>query len=145
MRHPAFLQFWFARGASGFAFQMLSVAVAWQIYAMTHRAFDLGMIGLVQFIPSIALALVAGHVADRYERRHVVLICQIVEGLAVGLLAVGSFLHWFHEATILTLIFSSVSPGLSSSRRCKRCSRFWYRPCFIRAPWPPALRRCSRR
>ncbi len=105
LRHPAFLQFWFARGASGFAFQMLSVAVAWQIYAMTHRAFDLGMIGLVQFIPSIVLALVAGHVADRYERRRVVLICQIVGGLAVGLLAVGSFLHWFHEAAILTLIF----------------------------------------
>ena len=105
LQQPAFLQFWFARGASGFAFQMLSVAVGWQIYTMTHRAFDLGMIGLVQFIPSIALALVAGHVADRYERRRVVLICQLAEGLAVALLAVGSFLHWFHEATILTLIF----------------------------------------
>ncbi|HVA55105.1 MAG TPA: MFS transporter [Gammaproteobacteria bacterium] len=105
LRQPAFLQFWFARGASGFAFQMLSVAVGWQIYNMTHRAFDLGMIGLVQFIPSITLALVAGHVADRYERKRVVLVCQLVEGLAVGLLAIGSFLHWFHEASILTLIF----------------------------------------
>jgi MFS family permease len=105
MRQPAFMQFWFARGASGFAFQMLSVAVGWQIYSMTHRAFDLGMIGLVQFIPSITLALLAGHVADRFERKRVILICQLVEGLAVALLAVGSFLHWFHEAAILTLIF----------------------------------------
>jgi MFS family permease len=105
LRHPAFLRFWFTRGASGFAFQMLSVAVGWQIYALTHRAFDLGMIGLVQFIPSIALALLAGHVADRYERRRVILICQIVEALAVGLLAAGSFLHWFHETSILVLIF----------------------------------------
>ncbi|MDE2091742.1 MAG: MFS transporter [Gammaproteobacteria bacterium] len=105
LQQPAFLQFWFARGASGFAFQMLSVAVGWQIYSMTHRAFDLGMIGLVQFVPSITLALVAGHVADRYERKRVVLICQLVEGLAVVLLAIGSILHWFQETAILSLIF----------------------------------------
>jgi MFS family permease len=105
LRHPAFLRFWLTRGASGFAFQMLSVAVGWQIYAMTHRAFDLGMIGLVQFAPSVTLALAAGHVADRYERRRVILSCQIIEGLAVALLAAGSFLHWFDENAILTLIF----------------------------------------
>ncbi len=105
LRQPAFVQFWFARGATGFAFQMLSVAVGWQIYAMTHRAFDLGMIGLVQFVPSISLALLAGHVADRYERKRIVFVCQLVEGLAVLLLAAGSFLHWFHETAILSLIF----------------------------------------
>jgi len=46
-RHPAFVAFWFARIASGFGFQMLSVAVGWQIYAITGHAFDLGLIGLV--------------------------------------------------------------------------------------------------
>ena len=51
LRHRAFVAFWFARIASGFGFQMLSVAVGWQIYSITGRAFDLGLIGLVQFVP----------------------------------------------------------------------------------------------
>ncbi|HET7650345.1 MAG TPA: MFS transporter [Gammaproteobacteria bacterium] len=104
-QHPAFVQYWFSRVSSGFAFQMLSVAVGWQIYAMTGRAFDLGMIGLVQFIPSILLALPAGHVADIFERRRIILVCQLVEWFAIGLLAIGSLLHWFTEAAILGVIF----------------------------------------
>jgi hypothetical protein len=51
--HPAFVAFWLAGIASGFGFQMVSVAVGWQIYAVTGRAFDLGLIGLVQFVPSL--------------------------------------------------------------------------------------------
>ncbi|MGH8400442.1 MAG: MFS transporter, partial [Gammaproteobacteria bacterium] len=96
---------WCSRLASGFAFQMLSVAVGWQIYALTGRAFDLGMIGLVQFVPSILLALPAGHVADIFERRRIVLLCQLIEWFAVSLLAIGSLLHWFGEAAILSMIF----------------------------------------
>ncbi|HEX5340144.1 MAG TPA: MFS transporter [Gammaproteobacteria bacterium] len=103
--HPAFVQYWFSRVCSGFAFQMLSVAVGWQIYAMTGRAFDLGMIGLVQFVPSILLALPAGHIADIFERRRIVMLCQLIEWFAVGLLAIGSFLYWFGEYAILSMIF----------------------------------------
>jgi MFS family permease len=104
-QHPAFVRYWFSRVASGFAFQMLSVAVGWQIYAMTGRALDLGMIGLVQFVPSFLLALPAGHIADIFERRRIVMLCQLIEWFAVGLLAVGSFLHWFGEVAILSMIF----------------------------------------
>src|ERR1051325_6557059 len=86
-QHPAFVQFWFARIASGFGFQMLSVAVGWQIYEITGRALDLGLIGLVQFIPSVVLALPAGHVADQFERRRIVLLGQIVDLLAIAVLA----------------------------------------------------------
>ena len=86
-RHRAFVAFWFARIASGFGFQMLSVAVGWQIYAITGRAFDLGLIGLVQFVPSLLLALPAGHVADQFERRRIVLLGQLVEWIAIALLA----------------------------------------------------------
>jgi MFS family permease len=68
-RQGAFVEFWLAAVASGFGFQMLSVALGWQIYAITGRAFDLGLVGLVQFVPSVLLALPAGHVADRLERR----------------------------------------------------------------------------
>ena len=105
LAHPGFLEFWGARVASGFAFQMVSVAVGWQVYALTHRAFDLGIIGLVQFVPSVAFALPAGHVADRYERKRIVFICQFVEGVAMGLLALGTLLGWFGETAILAILF----------------------------------------
>lgn len=104
-QHPAFVQFWFARIASSFGFQMLSVAVGWQIYEITGRALDLGLIGLVQFIPSVVLALPAGHVADQFERRRIVLLGQIVDLLAIVVLAALSLLHAAHEAGILALVF----------------------------------------
>lgn len=103
--HPAFVQFWFARICSGFGFQMLSVAVGWQIYAITGRALDLGLIGLVQFFPSVMLALPAGHVADQFERRRIVMLGQIVDMLAIVALAVISLMYLAHEATILVLVF----------------------------------------
>lgn len=104
-QHPAFVQFWFARIASGFGFQMLSVAVGWQIYEITGRALDLGLIGLVQFFPSVVLALPAGHVADQFERRRIVRWGQMVDLLAIAVLAVLSLLHAAHEASILALVF----------------------------------------
>ncbi len=104
-QHPAFVQFWFARIASSFGFQMLSVAVGWQIYEITGRALDLGLIGLVQFFPSVVLALPAGHVADQFERRRIVLWGQLVDLLAIVVLAALSLLHAAHEAGILALVF----------------------------------------
>ncbi|WP_243038655.1 MFS transporter [Dyella sedimenti] len=103
--HPAFVQFWLARICSGFGFQMLSVAVGWQIYAITGRALDLGLIGLVQFFPSVVLALPAGHVADQFERRRIVLLGQWVDMLAIAVLAAISLAHLAHEAIILALVF----------------------------------------
>ena len=55
--------------------EMQSLAVAWQIYGMTHRAFDLGLVGLAQFVPGILLFLVAGHVADRFPRQRILAVC----------------------------------------------------------------------
>ena len=104
-QHRAFVAFWCARIASGFGFQMLSVAVGWQIYAITGRAFDLGLIGLVQFIPSFVLALPAGHVADQFERRRIVLLGQVAEWVAIALLAWLSLAHHAHEIGILALVF----------------------------------------
>jgi len=104
-RQPAFVAFWLARIASGFGFQMLSVAVGWQIYAITGRAFHLGLIGLVQFVPSVLLALPAGHVADQFERRRIVLLGQLVEWVAIAVLAGLSLAHGIHEAGILLLVF----------------------------------------
>jgi len=105
LQHRAFVSFWFARIASSFGFQMLSVAVGWQIYAVTGRAFDLGLIGLVQFVPSVLLALPAGHVADQFERRRIVLLGQIVEWFAIVALAALTLTQHIHEIGILALVF----------------------------------------
>jgi len=59
------------RIASNTASQMMGVIVSWQIYEITASAFQLGMIGLIQFLPPLALTLFAGQVADRYDRRWV--------------------------------------------------------------------------
>jgi MFS family permease len=57
------------------ALEMQSVAVGWQIYDITHRALDLGLVGLAQFLPSILLFLISGHMADRLDRRKLLLAC----------------------------------------------------------------------
>src|SRR6266700_3960178 len=61
--------------------EMLSVAVGWQVYEITRRALDLGLVGLAQFLPNVFLFLLAGHAADRFSRKKVLLICNL--GFAV--------------------------------------------------------------
>lgn len=104
LQHSAFTMFCFAGIASSFGFQMLSVAVGWQIYAITGRAFDLGLIGLVQFVPSVLLALPAGHMADQFDRRRIVLYGQIGEWVAIVALTALTLLHGIHEVGILALV-----------------------------------------
>jgi MFS family permease len=103
-RHPPFLFFLTGRGFSSFAYQMSAVAVGWQIYALTHSAFALGMIGLTQFIPMAGLTFFAGHAADRYERKRVVQICQLAEGAVAALLAWGSFAGWLRPPEIFVAV-----------------------------------------
>jgi len=55
--------------------EMQAVAVGWQIYDLTHRPLDLGLVGLAQFLPGILLFLVTGHAADRYPRRRILIVC----------------------------------------------------------------------
>jgi MFS family permease len=100
--HRPFVLFVSARGFSEFSYQIGTVAVGWQVYALTGSAFALGMVGLVQFIPSALLVFAAGHVADRYDRRRVVQICQFVEALAAAFLACGTFGGWLNVAQIFT-------------------------------------------
>jgi MFS family permease len=67
--------------------EMVNVAVGWQVYALTRRPLDLGYVGLAQFLPPLLLTLPAGHAADRFDRRRVVLLCHLAFGLCSGLLA----------------------------------------------------------
>ena len=65
-----------------------SVAVAWQVYSITHRALDLGFTGLALFLPGLLFLLPAGHVADRFDRRQIILICYCLQILCTcGLLS----------------------------------------------------------
>ncbi len=66
--------------------EMQSVAVGWQVYDITHRAFDLGLVGLCQFLPGITLFLVSGHVADRFNRRNLLMFCYAGFATCSGLL-----------------------------------------------------------
>ena len=100
--HRPFLFFVSARAFSEFSYQIGTVAVGWQVYALTGSAFALGMVGLVQFIPSALLVFAAGHVADRYDRRRVVQICQYVQALTAGFLAWGTFGGWLNVVEIFT-------------------------------------------
>jgi MFS family permease len=68
------------------AMQMQSVAIGWQVYDLTHRPFDLGLVGLAQFVPAISLSLVAGQTADRYDRRAILRICHLGQALCSMLL-----------------------------------------------------------
>jgi hypothetical protein len=71
---------------SGFAMQMASVAIGWQVYEIHHRAFDLGLIGLAEFLPVPLLALPAGHIADRLPRVKLVMIWGIADAVVMALL-----------------------------------------------------------
>ena len=104
-RRPDFVAFWGASASSSFGFQMLSVAVGWQVYALTGRALDLGLVGLVQFVPSLLLALPAGHAADRYDRRRIVLLAQGVVLCAIVVLAVLTALERIDRMGILAILF----------------------------------------
>ncbi|SMH30414.1 MFS transporter [Azospirillum agricola] len=85
-RHRAFALFWSARVCSMLALQMQVVAVGWQVYDMTGSPMDLGLVGLFQFLPTLALALVAGHVVDSHDRRRVLLGALSVELAAIATL-----------------------------------------------------------
>src|SRR5271155_362485 len=84
--YPAFVLYEVARIFTVVSMEMISVAVGWQIYAVTHSKFDLGYVGLAQFVPGILLFLVSGHVADRFNRRKLIVICYIGFTLCCGLL-----------------------------------------------------------
>ncbi|MGB9042653.1 MAG: MFS transporter, partial [Pseudolabrys sp.] len=86
-----FVLFWLARLASTMGYQMLALTIGWQIYEITNSAFDLGLVGLIQFVPAVVLTLLIGHAADRYDRRLIVRAAQSVYVLAAVMITVALF------------------------------------------------------
>src|SRR3954471_13690749 len=85
-RYSNFTLFTVARFFLVAALEMQSVAVGWQVYEITRKPLDLGLIGLAQFLPGMLLFLVSGHVADRFDRRKVVTLCYCGFAVSSGLL-----------------------------------------------------------
>src|SRR6476646_9941550 len=98
LRHRGYRLFWTARICATFAALVVSVAVGWQVYDLTRDPLDLGLVGLVQFAPALLLVLVSGAASDRFNRRAIMAICQVVEAIvaaaflvltAAGVITVG--------------------------------------------------------
>lgn len=82
LQQRSFVLFWLARLAATMGYQMMALVIGWQIYEITGSAFDLGLVGLIQFGPAVVLTLLIGHAADRYDRRLIVRGAQGVYALA---------------------------------------------------------------
>lgn len=100
----AFRHYWIARVASSGAYQMQVVATGWSVYELTGNAFDLGLVGLAQFLPKVLLTLWAGSVADRLDRRRIAMACTFIQMITCGLLACGSGFGWLSREAIFGLI-----------------------------------------
>jgi len=96
-----------ARFCIVFCTEMQSVAVGWQVYEVTHRPLDLGLTGLFQFLPGVALFLVAGHVTDRFNRKYLLTLCYAgFAACSALLLFVALKVEYLHRAGTVTPIFA---------------------------------------
>ena len=115
LTHRSFLFFLLSRSLSRFSSQIGAVAIGWQVYDLTGSAFDLGMVGLVQFLPTALLVFVAGHAADRFERKRVVQLCQLAEAFTALFLAASTFAGTLTEVQIFIATFVLGTAGAFES------------------------------
>ena len=115
-QYPSFVLFQTARFCIVLATEMQSVAVGWQVYEITKRPLDLGLVGLAQFLPGILLFLVSGHVADRHDRRRLIVLCYVGFALCCALLFltavrnVGTVYYIFAVLVLLGIVRSFTGP-----------------------------------
>ncbi len=113
--YPEFTAYEVARFIVVTAMEMQSIAVAWQVYEITHRALDLGFVGLAQFLPGLLLFLASGHAADRFDRRKLLLVCYAGFALSSAML-LG--IAWSRSRSIyliyVVLIFLGVVRSMSA-------------------------------
>ncbi len=99
--HRAFVRLWIARVVGALGTQMLMLAVGWQMYDLTGSAWDLGLVGLLQFLPALLLTLVAGHVADRVHRGRIVAACMGLQALVAISLLLATHEGWVSRGWLL--------------------------------------------
>src|SRR5580658_7145281 len=100
-----FRRYQLARVAVVLGAEAQSVAVAWQVYSITHRAIDLGYTGLALFLPGLLFLLPAGHVADRFDRRRVILTCYALQCICTIALVVLARNNTQNILAIYTVLF----------------------------------------
>ena len=110
-----FMRLWTARLFGTAGAQMLMVAIGWQMYDLTGSAWDLGLVGLYQFVPALLFTLVAGHVADRVHRGRIIATCIFAQATVAGVLVLattgfGSDAPWVSRGILLGI---SVVLGLT--------------------------------
>jgi MFS family permease len=104
---PGFKLYQIARFCIVLCTEMQSVAVGWQVYEITRRPLDLGLTGLVQFLPGVFLFLLAGHAADRFDRRKLLTLCYAGYALSSALLMIMTLrAESLHYAQTVTPIFA---------------------------------------
>ncbi|MBK8173254.1 MAG: MFS transporter [Sandaracinaceae bacterium] len=115
-RFPGFRRYQAAGALLNLAVQTQGVAVAWQVYSLTNRRMDLGLVGLYQFIPIAALALVAGQVADRFNRKWILVLSTVLLALCSFALAFLSAIN-NHNVHLIYLVLFALG-----------CARAFYAP-----------------
>ena len=103
LRQRQFVRFWLARLAGVMANQMLMVALAWHMYDITRSAWDLGLVGLFQFVPALLLTLPGGHLADRLHRGHIFASCVLAQAALALLLMLATQGDFATRELILTI------------------------------------------
>ena len=101
--------FWCARTFTNGAYMMQGVAVGWQIYELTNDPFDLGLVGLAQFVPLVGFSLIIGQVADLFDRRLVVASCQLGKAVAALALAIGTARGALSRDAMLAILLVSAT------------------------------------
>jgi MFS family permease len=114
-QHKDYRFFWMARVLGVLAIDMQVTAISWQVYQLTGKALDLGLVGLAQFLPFLMLFLVSGSVADRYQRKKILSICVAIQTLCALAFFLMTITGNANFPTIFTiLIFLGISRAFQS-------------------------------
>ena len=135
-QYPSFRRYMTARALVVTASEMQAVAVAWQIYAITHRPLDLGLVGLAQFLPGILLFLVTGHTADRVPRKRIVATCNLAFALCSLLLFMLSLRGLTAVYPIYAVLLLNGVVRAFNGPAGKHFCRSWWRKSTSPTPWP---------
>src|SRR3990167_2388342 len=117
---------------------MMALVIGWQVYEITGSAFDLGLVGLIQFMPAVLLTLWIGHAADRYDRRLIVRLAQGVYVLAALMITAGLYTATLSRELLFAAVFligcarafelptgHSLVPALVPARMLARAVAAW--------------------
>lgn len=119
LAHASFVRFWCARVAAVAGTQMLMLTIGWHMYELTASAWDLGLVGLFQFGPALAMTLPAGHAADHHHRARIVALCLSAQAVVAVLLVAGTLAHAVSRDWLLVLsaLLGAIRPFQMSAQQ----------------------------